>query len=210
MPEELSFLAGMAGKAVTIIVLILGGLIALGLLGLGAWWFKRWYRWRQYKVVVMEVDSTGTLIRQRSDWAGVFVDSKTKHKRFFIKGGNVSLNADDVPIVPGTNKVYVVRHGRDHRFLRFNRLRPTDVRLEIGEDDVNWGIETYERQKKMFDKARFLQYMPYIMMGFTTVIILIIFIYFFKDFAVLKEVAVSLKEAAHEIAQAKAGTVIVD
>lgn len=209
IPSELAGLGGFASGALTFVVIVVGGIIILGLLGGFGWWFRRWYRWRQYRCVVFQVDNEGMLLRQTLDWAGVFVDPKTGHKRFYVKNGKVSLNADDVPVVPGTNRVYMVRQGRDHRFLRFAHLNPRGVRLSIGEDDVNWGIETYERQKKMFDRTRLWQYMPYIMMGFVSVIILVIFIYFFKDFAVLKEVAVELRNAAHEIAQARAGTVVV-
>ena len=43
----------------------------------------------------------------------------------------------------------------------------------------------------------------------TTLIILITFIYFFKDFDVLRDVAVALKEAAQAISQANSGTTVI-
>jgi hypothetical protein len=84
------------------------------------------------------------------------------------------------------------------------------VKLEVGEEDVNWAVNTYERQKKVFSNNTLMQYLPYISLGVVAIIIMVIFIYFFKDFGVLKEMATELHAAADAIAQAKAGTVVLN
>ena len=61
----------------------------------------------------------------------------------------------------------------------------------------------------MFSQSLLLQYMPFIAMAFAFLIILIIFIYFFKEIGVLREVAIAFKEAAQAFAQAKTGTVVM-
>ena len=50
----------------------------------------------------------------------------------------------------------------------------------------------------------FMQYLPFMMLAFVSIIILVMFIYFFKEFDTLKDVAIALKEAA----LATRGTVI--
>jgi hypothetical protein len=81
--------------------------------------------------------------------------------------------------------------------------------LNVGEEDVNWGVNAYERQKKIFGSNALLQYLPFIALGFVSIVILIMFIYFFKQFSVLKDVALAFESAARTLAQANGGTVVL-
>jgi len=210
----MALLSGWTSTALSVMVVIVAILIIGGLLVLAVIMYLRWKKFQQYRVLILEVDDDGLVQGFRWDKAGIFVESKTKHRRFFLKRSRFSLSADKVPVVyprgKGKPMVSCVKlSNTDYRFLWLNNLRPQAVNLVVGEDDVNWAIETYERMQKLFDRSTLLQYMPFLMLAFVSIIILIIFIYFFKDFSVLKEVAVELGKAAQAMAQARAGTVVV-
>ena len=196
--------ASIGGTVLDIAIMIFSGLIGCGIIGGGLWLYLKQKRYREYKCVIWERDGFGQL-NETYDDAGIFVDKKTNNKRFYLKKANVGLNPDNVPYIPSKRKiVYLLRTGlKNFQFIKPNVSNP-GITLSIGEEDVNWAINAYERQKKLFNQNVLLQYLPFIALAFTSIIILIIFIYFFKDFDVLKDVALSLKEAA----QAMHGTVI--
>jgi hypothetical protein len=124
----------------------------------------------------------------------------------------VGLSPDNIPFLTGPKGkryVYLYQRGlKNFLYLKPN-VRAEGVSIEVGEEDVNWAVNAYERQKKLFTGNVLLQYLPFIALVFVSLIILIIFIYFFKDFEVLAEMAKALKEAAQAFAQAKAGTAII-
>jgi len=196
--------ASVTSTALNIGIMLLGGLLFCGIVGGALWLYLKKKRYSEYKCVVWERDGFGQL-NETYDKAGIFVDNKTKNKRFFLKKANVGLNADNVPYIPSKRKiVYLLRTGlKNFQFIKPNISNPS-INLDVGEEDVNWAINAYDRQKKLFNQNILMQYLPFIALAFTSIIILIIFIYFFKDFSVLKDVALALKEAS----QAQQGTVI--
>jgi hypothetical protein len=189
-----------------IVILVGGGIVVAGIV-----LFLKWWKYSQFSCRIWEQDGFGQW-RETVDRAGIFVDRKTNNKRFFLKKANVGLSADNVPYIStkGVRKiVYLLRTGlKNFRFIRITPSNPS-VFLNVTEEDVNWAVNAYERQKKIFSKDLFLQYLPFMILAFVCIIILVIFIYFFKNFDTLKEVAVAFREAASSIAQANAGTVIV-
>jgi len=204
-------LAGVGNTALNILVMIFSIIILGAIIYAGIYFYMRWKRYKEFKCVIWERDGFGQLC-ETYDQAGIFVDNKTKNKRLFLKKCNVGLQPDNIPYLPsisGTKIVYLLRDGlKNFRFIKPTIGNP-NINLNVTEEDLNWGINAYERGKKLFSEKSFLQYLPYIAIAFVSIIILTIFIYFFKDFAVLKEVAIALKEAANAMAQAKAGTVIM-
>jgi hypothetical protein len=175
--------------------------------------FLTWYILREMKYNLKVVwwsssdDKTGG-----TDRGGIFVDSKTKNKRFFLKKANVGLEPDNIPykFIGKHKTVYLLRDGlKNFRYFDINTTGNPEITVNVGEEDVNWAINAYERQKRLFSQTLLMQLMPFIALAFVSIIILIIFIYFFKDFAVLKDVALSLKEGAQELAKAKAGTTVI-
>jgi hypothetical protein len=187
-------------------VLFLGGLVALGI-----YFYSQWKKYQEFKCIIWERDGFGQ-IRETYDMAGIFVDNKTHNKRFFLKKAKVGLQPDDVPYIPtaGNKKeVYLLRTG----LKNFQFIKPVidreNFKFSVTEEDVNWAINSYERQKKLFDSNLLMQLLPYIMLAFVSIIILILFIYFFKNFGVLKEVAVAFKDAAQALAQANSGQVVL-
>ena len=192
-------LAGAGSSALSIGIMIIIGLMTVSIVGGGLYLYFKWKRYKEFNCVVWERDGFGQLT-QTSDKAGIFVDSKTKNKRFFLKKFNVGLSPDNVPYLPSSNgqpkTVYLLRTGLKNFQFITPRVTAEGITLSVGEEDVNWAINSYERAKKMFNSDKLLQYMPYIAIAFVSIIILVIFIYFFKDFAVLKDMAIAMKEAA--------------
>lgn len=194
-------------------VLLIGFLlivvVAFSALAVILW--KRNKRYSEYKVIIWFRDGFGQL-QQTFDSGGVFVDKKTSNKRLFLRRNNVGLSPDNIPFLTdpkGKRYVFLYQRGlKNFLYLRPN-VRAEGVSIEVGEEDVNWAVNAYERQKKLFSSNMLLQYMPFIALVFVSIIILIVFIYFFKDFHVLADVAKALEGAAQAFAQAQAGTAII-
>lgn len=186
-------------------------LILITFIGLAVWGFLYWKKFQDYKVTVWERDAFGN-IRQYQDNAGVFVDKKTNNKRLFLQRTNVGLQPDNIPYVINSNgkrEVYLIKRG----LKNFQFIKPTinaeGFEFKVNEEDINWGVNAYERAKKMFQSNSLMQYLPFILLAFVSIIILVIFIYFFKDFAVLKDVAIALQNSAEALRVANGGGVIL-
>lgn len=176
--------------AVILVIIALGGLI---------WWIKRSTRFNQFVCVLWEKDGLGN-VRERKDKAGIFVDPVTGNKRFFIKKANVGLEPDNIPYIEigKIKKVYLVRTGlKNYRYIR-PKIDDKIIHFVVGEEDVNWSVNAYERQKKTFDSKKWLQYLPYISLAVVSIVILIMMMQLFKQFDVLTGVSESLKQTVHE------------
>ena len=205
-------IGGWGTTAVSVLVLILAGIMGLSMIGASFYFYFKWRKYQQYNCIIWEEDGFGQ-ITETYDRAGIFVDSKTKNKRFFMRKANVGLTPDRIPYIPGRKKktVYLLRTGlKNFRFIKpVIDMKVGSLALSVEEEDVNWAINAYERQKKLFTQSLLLQYLPFIALAFVCMIILIIFIYFFKEFGIMKDVAVAFKEATQAFAQAKTGTVVI-
>ena len=193
-----------------IIIMIVGVLIFGAIAGVAFWYYKREKKYSEYKCIIWRLDGFGQ-ISQTIDSAGVFIDKQTQNKRLYLKKNKVGLDADRVPFVPEKSKkvVFLLQTGlKNFHYIKPN-VSPPNVTLSVGEEDVNWAANSYERAKKRFLMDQIMQYLPFISLGVVSIIILIIFIYFFKQFGVLKELGASLKETAQILAQAKVGTVVM-
>lgn len=173
--------------------------------------YFKWKRYSQYHCTIFETTGFGQQV-ETYDRAGVFVDPKTGDKKFFLKKGNVGLDPENIPYIPAANGkkgVYLLKNGiKDYRFIQL-KVSGKGLEPEVGEEDVNWAIHVYEKQKKMFSNSWFVEYGPFIALAFVSIIILVIFIYFFRKFDVLAEVARALERAAEHISAAQSGTMIV-
>ena len=143
------------------------------------------------------------------------VDKATNNKRFFLKKDHVGLNPDNIPYIPcpsglfGSGRaVILLQIGlKNFRYLK-PRLKENVFNFEVGEEDVNWGINAYERQKKLFQTNFWSMIMPYIPLIIVSFVILILFVYIFKQLATVKEIAVAMLEVAKELGKANVGTVV--
>jgi len=173
----------------------------------------KWKKYQQFDCIIFEKDGFGQL-REKADKAGIFVDKKTQNKRFFLRKNNVGLEPDNIPYIStqkGKKIVYILQTGlKNFTFLRFNIDTDIDkFKISVGEEDVNWAINAYERQKKLFSTSLLMQLMPYIGIAFTSIIILVIFIYFFKGFGDLKVMAEALRDMSGHVENIKAGTTVI-
>ena len=201
--------AGISSGILNIAIIIISIILGLSVAGLAFWGWLRWKRFKEYRVVIWERDAFGQAT-ETYDHAGVFVDPKTNYKRLFLKKAKVGLNADSIPFIPTKSGkiVYLYKTGlKNYRFIR--PVLEKIVRIEVGEEDVNWSLNAYERAKKAFTESKLLQYLPYISLAFVSIIILVIFIYLFKELGSMKELASVLRDMSANVAQAKSGTTIL-
>lgn len=187
--------------------------VILAIIGVAIFLFyNRYWRFKQYRCVVFEKDGFGQLTKTY-DSAGIFVDKKTGNKRFFLKKGFTGLNPDNVPYMKddrGKKTVYLLKTGlKNYHYIKIGIDTENLVSIGVGEEDVNWAINAYERAKKTFSNSMLMQLLPYLALGFVSVIIMVIFIYFFKNFSVLADVAKSFEEAAKNLAMANSGTTVI-
>ena len=128
---------------------------------------------------------------------------------------NVGLNPDNIPYLPckggmfsSGRAVMLLQIGlKNFRYLK-PKFKQNVFSYEVGEEDVNWGINAYERQKKLFQTNFWNFIMPYIPLIIVSFIILILFVYLFKQIATVKDIVLAMHEVAKELAKAKMGTVI--
>ena len=159
-------------------------------------------RYREFTIVIWEKDGFGQF-RQTHDKGGIFVDKKTNDKRLYLKKNKVGLECNNIPYIPtgdGKKMVYLLKVGsKNYTYIKPNVK--SDLSFTLGEEDVNWGLQAYQKQKANFGTNSLLQWLPYISLIIVSVIILIIFVYFFKNFEVLKDVAIAFEKAATELAK---------
>ena len=193
-----SFGSGAMNFGIIMFVSVFIALVVIGFMFL----YRKKKRYDEYTCIVWFRDGFGQL-QQVHDNAGVFLDKKTNNKRLFLKKAAVGLSADNIPYVmtgKGKRFVYLYRNGLKNFYFLKPDVTMTGVTVKVGEEDVNWAINAYERGKQTFMNNSLLQYLPFITLAFVSVIILIIFVYFFKNFSVLKDVALSFERSANILA----------
>lgn len=205
---DVSGVLNTAGSVIIIFGIVLS---VMGLLVFGIWKYMQNRRYSAYDVVIYEKDGLGTVL-ETTDKAGVFVDRKTKNKLLFLKKNkNVSMNPDRIPFITrnGTRKVvYLMKYGlKNYVYLKPSLDKNLD--FSVGEEDINWAINTYEKQKAGLMTDKLLQYMPFMVLAVVSVVILVMFVYFFKSFDSLKDLGVSMTEAANAIRDANSGTTVI-
>lgn len=200
--------SSMVGTGLTVLIMVISLLFVGGLAIGGTWIYLGYRKFTQFQCMIFMPANKSISY----DTAGIFVDSKTKNKRFFMRKNNVGLDPDNVPYLfgqSGKKIVFLVQDGlKNFRFVKLN-FEGHKAEVSVGEEDVNWAINAYEKQKKLFQNTLLAQLLPLLIIIIPSLVILIIFIYFFKDFAVLRDIAITLKEAAVAVAQAKAGTLVM-
>ena len=201
-----------AAQIITNIALMLGGIVIIGgVVYVVARFYLIWKR-NDTTCIILEEDGFGSTSMVR-DWAGVYVDNKTQNKRFFLKNNNVGLNPDKIPYIrntKGKKYVFLRKVGlKNFNYINLDQLFTENPKIMVGEEDVNWAINAYERQKKVFGTTLLQQLLPYIGITIMGVFILGMLVVLFQKVEVLAEVAEAFKEAAQAFAQAKSGTTVV-
>lgn len=197
-------LQSLGGDALQIVIMIIALIVICALMIGAAMLYLWWKKFTQFRCVIWERDGFGQLY-ESYDTAGIFVDKKTNNKLLFLRRNKVGLDPNNIPYVPRKSGkvIYLLKRGlKNFSFIKPN-IGFEKIELRMTEEDVNWGINAYERQKKLLHQNALLLYMPYIMIAFVTIIILVIFIYFFKGFADLK----GFGEAMYETAKLARGAI---
>jgi len=181
-------------------------LMVLAILGVGIWigWgrYKKWKRYEQFDCLIYARDGFGQLTK-RWDKAGIFIDDKTNNKRFFLKKNNVGMSPDNVPVIPGGKKPMVVLVQTSLKTFKYVYFNVTDdiFTFSVGEEHVNWGINAYERQKKLYEGNWWKEYGAYVIFGIAVIGVVIIFMVFFQHLNSLEKFAASLEVVATKLAQ---------
>lgn len=192
---------------VWIVASIVIGVAVLG--GILVWAFRR-KKYKQFAIVIWERDGFGQL-KETTDDGGIFVDTKTNNKRLFLRKNKVGLNPNNIPYLQSGKKrmVYLYRSGlKNFAYINVN-VENQNPTLIVGEEDVNWGINAYERAKKIFSKNKLLEFMPYILFAFTTLIILFLFIYLFRQIPALNKMLEAQTELVRAMAASQGGTAVI-
>jgi hypothetical protein len=198
--------SGIVSGGVIIVVILLVVAVIVGLWFL----FRNVRRFSGFKVVIWEVMESGG-IRESYDKAGIFLSSKTGNKLFFLKGVGVGLNPDKLSYIQdakGKKLVYLLRYG----FKNFVFINPVvddvgKVGFKVGEEDVNWAVNSYEANKKRFSQSLLFQLLPFMVLALVCIIILILMISLFKNFSVLGTLADRLGEIAGKVCVGGSGVV---
>lgn len=198
-------LEGLATKTLNIGVVIAVGLVFLVILVAIVLFIRQRRKWDVMIIYLNKDNTTGGFDKGCFD-----VDKKTNNKLFYVKRANVGLCPDNVPIKLIGNKrvVFLARYGlKNFRFINWN-MKDLDLKAQCTEEDVNWALQAYEKQKHVFQSKGLAEYLPYIALVIVAVVILIMIIYVLNKLDVMKDVAAHLDNAAQVLSENNKGTVI--
>lgn len=200
--------AGVADGLFTIALIFGSILFAGGFSALAFFLTKEWDKYRQFKCIIWHRDGFGQLCAKR-DTAGIFLHKKTNTKRLFIKKARVGLPPDNLCYIrTGKDKViYLWQCGlKNFRFIKPN-IQDNNISFTVGEEDVNWGINSYEASKKAFYNSKWAEYAPMIMFVIAVIAITVMIIFVLKKFDAIAQAAAVFKDATKNLAVAKASVV---
>lgn len=175
---------------------------------------RAYLQWKRFKYVCIIVEKDGFGQPQLDkDKAGIYVDAKTKNKRFFLKKSNVGLDPDNVPYIKnekGQKVVFLKRTGlKNFQFISWENFFEEVSSITVGEEDVNWAINAYERQKALFGTTLLMKLLPYLALIIMGVFILGMIAVLLQKFEILADIAEHLASASASIAQAESGTTVI-
>lgn len=203
--------SGLADTGSNLVIVIVAIVILFGFIG--AIWFlvKEQTKYKQYSIIVWEKDGFGQLTHAY-DGGGIFVDKNTGNKRLFLKNNRVGLEPDNIPFImmPNGQKVVIVLKSG---LKNFSYVKPTItnnlIKFTVGEEDVNWAINSYDSIKKKFANNLLKEYLPFIMIAIAFAVLLILFNMMFKKMDVLVDVAQALERTANTLAAMNSGTTVI-
>lgn len=211
MAGELAIIESLGSSALGLVVLVIAVLILVGIVIAITLMVLKLRKYKQFNVVIWQKDGFGQFI-QKHDEGGIFIDSKTGNKRLFLRFAGVGLTPDNVPYLSsskGAKTIYLLQVGlKNFKFIK-PEIGSEYIHFTVGEEDVNWASNDYEAQKKRFNTGWLQQYLPFIILGFTIMVMLVMFIYIFNKLPLFLEIAKEMKNVAQLLAQAKTGTTVI-
>ena len=198
--------AGEIGFRVLIVLAFGGGGMVL------AWFINNRVKYN-IPVRIFTFDGFGNPVQQK-DVGGVFVNNRTKHKRFWLKKNKgMNLDPDKIkPISSGKGRVvYMVKYSeKDWRYLDMNLSPNPGFSVNIGEQEVNWWISEKARWEKVIFPDKLLAWLPWIGLFFIGIIFVIVVVTIFNKFEIFQVISDNIREAAASLAQAKTGQAVID
>lgn len=186
-------------------------IVLMAFVGGMTWWYMNRRKWKQFRVVIYFKDGFGQW-RRKYDQGAVFEDKKTKNRLFFLRKNHVGLTANNVPYIQDEANdkiVYLLQTGqKNFKFIHID-ISDQYFKFTFGEEDLNWGLNAYEKQKKLGQQSLLMQLLPFLVMAFFGIMILAMVIYVLKDFKVLQVASENLVEAAKVLSAGKANATIV-
>jgi len=164
-----------------------------------------WKRFKEYEVIIFSEDEWGQK-DIKFDQGGIYVDRKTNNKKFFLRYIAKGLDFEQLKYSHGSNGKKIVMLYKDNKG-EYQYITPEfesddGVSFSMGEEDLNWGLNSYEKAKNRFAwRNKLLQFAPWIGLVFVGFMFLILCIYVLKQFDVLKDVGLSLERTASTLAQ---------
>lgn len=204
----------LASNALFIIVVCIAGIILLGIVAGGYYfWLRNKKRFEEFDVEIYGQDDLKNPVVIK-DNGGIFVNRKTGNKRLFLKNAKISLPADAIPYIlsgdkTGKKYVKIKRIGLSNYVFMHIRFDEEGMPFfTVGEEDVNWALDVYKESKKRFEIISTLEkWIAPAMFVVSILIVMIIVLYFFNKFEFLNKTAESLSSAmgyAWQIAQSNA------
>jgi len=164
-----------------------------------------------YTVVIFEKDGFNQPIKS-SDMGGIFVDSLTKNKLFYLKKNNVGMKPDNIPYIQDTKGhriVFLKRLGlKNFAFISFREMFDEESKIIVGEEDVNWAVNAYDRQKATFGTSTFERVLPFLGLIIMGVLIIGMVYLVFQKIPLLVELTAQMKETAEILAGRSATTIV--
>lgn len=202
-----------ASTGLNVGIIIVGTLI-VGIIGVLIW--LRIRDWKRYNIIAIIHREVGINTIITSDLGGIFVDGQTNNKRFFLKKNKAGLDPDNMPFKlndKGQKVVMLSQTGeKNFQYLDIH-LNNGKTELEVSEEDVNWGLNEYEKYKRLFGTNMLEKLLPYIgivLMGLFILGMIMVTMRELKEMLpVLKDIAEAMKTAAMAMAQAQTGTTII-
>jgi hypothetical protein len=186
-------------------------IVLMACVGGMTWWYLNRRKWQQFRVIIYFKDGFGQW-RRKYDQGAVFEDEKTNNRLLFLRKNHVGLTANNVPYIQDENNnkiVYLLQTGqKNFKYIHID-INDEHFKFTFGEEDLNWGLNAYEKQKKLGQQSLFMQLLPFIVMAFFGIMILAMVIFVLKDFKVLQVASENLVEAARVLSAGKANATIV-
>jgi len=189
---DLSIIEAGGSQVLNVVVWIIS-ILFVGGCALGVWFvIRRMKRFGGFRCIIWHVNEEGEIISESSDAGGIFKDGRTGNVLFHFRKNKYACNPDMIERLSILRRGRFGRMGRIIYFLKVGEkdFRPIippkfskdGMKAALGEEDLNFAINAYERSKKVFSQSMLLQILPYAVLVIVSFTILILFIFLFKEF----------------------------
>lgn len=186
--------------------LLIFGVFIFGILVFYIGWRIRDYkRYKDYFVMIFNEDEWGQK-DVKFDQGGIFVDKKTNNKKFFLRYTGVGMDFENLVYSHGNNgkKIVMLSKKKDseYQYVKPEFKAKQGIEFSMGEEDLNWGLNSYEKAKTAYEwRNKLLQFAPWMGLIFVGFVFLILCIYVLKQFDVLAQLGTSMEKTATILSQ---------